>query len=903
MDRAGDPGTRRCGRRAQALAPAFVVALLSGVLLSVLLLPGAAATQGSPRRIDAVSASGWMDSENILGTGQASYAYTTSSGATIDVGFASVAARGPISAVSIKVDQQQVSHSNDQLELTATATGCSTVLADPHTLAPTATRATLSANLECEEGWTWPRVASVAASLQASAVGANILSNGVDGQWRIYRVHLEVTYTDSPPWADAGPDQTVSGGDVVQLSGVATDPENLPLTTAWTQLAGPTVTLATPGLPTTTFLAPNAATGTTLTFRFTATDADGQVATDAVSILLQTINRAPVAEAGQDQTAWAGEAVELLGIATDADGDPLTYQWTQSAGTPVTLQGAESSSARFTAPSTPGVLVFSLRATDPKGLSSPADRVTVTVALRAHNVTTGSTTTTDATSSGTTTGLSPNGTAPPVGPPAPGAPCSQSVAFDAEGRATMRFQAACGLTAASMPALSNVANASVLSLRTIPLAALPQTVPAPPTAATSFVDVTLVAPDGSARQPASIDIRLPVPVTWIDEHCPAPECRIVVWHWHDGKWSMLPAIERGRNGDVVEYEAHSDSLSLFAIGAMRSPTTPVAGPGYSLLLWGALASILVAGTGTSAWAIVRRRRRKSRPAFAGPRQELVTQPSNTGGSPGVARQRLADAEATGPEAQEAPTSATQAKVSRLIREIQSNEALVQFVNNAAHDLANPLSPIQLQLHMLMKSAEAKQDEKGAKSLAIVQRNVEQLGMLVGDLKDAARLQAGKLRLTLGDVDLAQLAAEAAESYAHQAAAAEVALKLDTGTPLPVRADKGRLTQVVTNLVGNALKFTPKGGTVTLIATREGPHALLMVRDTGLGLTEADRERLFRPFSQVHGEAQKAKGTGLGLYISKGIVQAHGGDIGCQSDGPGTGSTFWFSIPFAPVADA
>ncbi|HLE95766.1 MAG TPA: ATP-binding protein [Candidatus Thermoplasmatota archaeon] len=228
----------------------------------------------------------------------------------------------------------------------------------------------------------------------------------------------------------------------------------------------------------------------------------------------------------------------------------------------------------------------------------------------------------------------------------------------------------------------------------------------------------------------------------------------------------------------------------------------------------------------------------------------------------------------------------------------------QFINMAAHELGTPLTPIKLQLHIL-KGKASTLDEPRRKSLEILDRNVDRLGHLVKDLLDVSRLQASRLALERGPCDLNRLVIEAAESFQPQARDADVDLGLTLSTDVLVDADAKRLTQVLFNLLSNALKFTPPRGRITLETERRGEAAVVRVRDSGAGLDANQIKRLFQPFTQVHDTMRITRGgTGLGLYISRGIIELHGGELSCRSDGPGTGCTFAFTVPLAePTAEA
>ncbi len=230
---------------------------------------------------------------------------------------------------------------------------------------------------------------------------------------------------------------------------------------------------------------------------------------------------------------------------------------------------------------------------------------------------------------------------------------------------------------------------------------------------------------------------------------------------------------------------------------------------------------------------------------------------------------------------------------------ERNDEIIQFLNNASHDLASPLTPIRIQLAML-ENAKGDLNERQTKAWEVVKRNIDQMGLLVTDIRDAARMQAGRLALYREPLDLAVLAAQSVESFEGAATEKQVKLSLDhDGSPVHVSGDPGRLTQVLYNLINNALKFSDAGGRVQVaVRTPAAGQAVVAVRDTGIGMTPEDAARLFQPFSQAHGAAQKKKGSGLGLFISKGIIEGHDGDIWCESAGPGQGSVFAFTIALA-----
>jgi PAS domain S-box-containing protein len=232
---------------------------------------------------------------------------------------------------------------------------------------------------------------------------------------------------------------------------------------------------------------------------------------------------------------------------------------------------------------------------------------------------------------------------------------------------------------------------------------------------------------------------------------------------------------------------------------------------------------------------------------------------------------------------------------------QKMEQLVQFrtqfLNTTAHELRTPMTPIILQAHLLRETLFPLANDLERRGFDILERNINRLSRLVNDVLDAARLQAGRLQLRASPIDLHRLASEAVESFFPVAMKAGVSLELSPGPPVPLEGDAARLTQVVYNLLSNAIKFTPKGGRIDVSCAMEGNKALLRVQDSGIGLTPNSLSRLFQPFTQVHDPMQSTSpGTGLGLYVSKGIIDEHAGEIWADSLGPNRGAVFSFRIP-------
>lgn len=223
----------------------------------------------------------------------------------------------------------------------------------------------------------------------------------------------------------------------------------------------------------------------------------------------------------------------------------------------------------------------------------------------------------------------------------------------------------------------------------------------------------------------------------------------------------------------------------------------------------------------------------------------------------------------------------------------------QFINNAAHELGTPLTPIKLQVHLLRNAYAKNLDAKQEKGLEILDRNVDRLGQLVQDILDVAKIQSGRLNLKFQRSSLAPTVREASESFMASAVTRGITLESSCEPRMECHIDAGRLSQVLYNLLNNALKFTPSGGKIQVIGRQVGERAQVIVRDSGRGLDATAISKLFQPFSQVHDTMQvNAPGTGLGLFICRGIVEQMGGRIWCESPGLTKGASFYCEFPLA-----
>jgi signal transduction histidine kinase len=223
-----------------------------------------------------------------------------------------------------------------------------------------------------------------------------------------------------------------------------------------------------------------------------------------------------------------------------------------------------------------------------------------------------------------------------------------------------------------------------------------------------------------------------------------------------------------------------------------------------------------------------------------------------------------------------------------------------FLSNVSHELRTPLAAIKGFVDNLLDGVTGPVAGRQRHYLVRVHDNVERLTRMVSDLLDLARIEAGKIELVHGVVDPGEMVAEATEGLRPLARARAIQLELEVAGCPPIWGDPDKVHQVLTNLVSNALKFTPTGGRVTLTAGPAPDRMVrLAVRDTGLGIPPAERERVFDKFYQVgRVDGERPPGSGLGLTIARHLVELHGGRIWIEDDGSG-GATFVVLLPAAP----
>jgi signal transduction histidine kinase len=235
---------------------------------------------------------------------------------------------------------------------------------------------------------------------------------------------------------------------------------------------------------------------------------------------------------------------------------------------------------------------------------------------------------------------------------------------------------------------------------------------------------------------------------------------------------------------------------------------------------------------------------------------------------------------------------------RLFREAkEAVQVRDEFLSIASHELKTPLTPLRLKLHSLRRSARGPEGAIDAGMLRahldVAERQVARLSRLIDSLLDVSRIGAGKLELDWEDVDLAEVVREVVGRFEPQASKAGCLVTVSSPGPLIGRWDRLRLEQVVTNLLTNALKYGA-GKPVELSVSAEAGHAVLLVQDQGIGIEPGNLARIFERFERAVSERHYG-GLGLGLYITRTIVQALGGTVEARST-PGEGSTFIVTLP-------
>ncbi len=230
----------------------------------------------------------------------------------------------------------------------------------------------------------------------------------------------------------------------------------------------------------------------------------------------------------------------------------------------------------------------------------------------------------------------------------------------------------------------------------------------------------------------------------------------------------------------------------------------------------------------------------------------------------------------------------------------------EFVSVASHELRTPLSAIKNAVQLVLSGKAGEINETQAKFLSMAERNINRLTNILNDLLNLSRIESGKTEFNFQELDLKGVIEFVANSLKLQAEKKSIQLKWDIADPLPkVYGDREKIEQILTNLIGNAIKFTPEGGEVLIIArpfledeSRSKKMVSISIQDNGIGIPNEHLDQIFEKFHQVEGSLHRSTGgTGLGLAITKGLVEAHQGKIWVESE-LGKGSTFTLTLPIS-----
>jgi signal transduction histidine kinase len=223
---------------------------------------------------------------------------------------------------------------------------------------------------------------------------------------------------------------------------------------------------------------------------------------------------------------------------------------------------------------------------------------------------------------------------------------------------------------------------------------------------------------------------------------------------------------------------------------------------------------------------------------------------------------------------------------------ESERVKSELVSIVSHEVRTPLASVLGFTSLLLQHDF--DEESRRRYLGIIDSQARRLAELVEDFLDARRLEEGRLELRYESIDLSELIQKKIELFSGQSAAHEFAVDLPDEA-LMVEADPRRLKQVLANLLSNAIKYSPDGGVVRVSGKTEGRSVVVSVQDDGIGIQDKHRSLVFTKFFRGDAGARGITGTGLGLVVSREIVEAHGGEMGFASS-PGKGSTFWFRLP-------
>jgi signal transduction histidine kinase len=229
---------------------------------------------------------------------------------------------------------------------------------------------------------------------------------------------------------------------------------------------------------------------------------------------------------------------------------------------------------------------------------------------------------------------------------------------------------------------------------------------------------------------------------------------------------------------------------------------------------------------------------------------------------------------------------------------QQHEREAAFLASVAHDLRTPLTVLKLQVDGIHSNQPLPPEPRLRRVLETARRELARLERMLGDLLDTTKIEAGVLELIPVECDLRALVQSTVSLFRPTAADHEIQVSLPA-LPVTIHADPLRVEQVVANLLSNAIKYSPRGGRVDIELRQVEDAAMLTVSDQGIGIADEDQRLLFEPFRRLGLSGESIPGAGLGLFVVRRIVEAHGGRIDVTS-APQHGSTFRITLPLSPT---
>ena len=227
--------------------------------------------------------------------------------------------------------------------------------------------------------------------------------------------------------------------------------------------------------------------------------------------------------------------------------------------------------------------------------------------------------------------------------------------------------------------------------------------------------------------------------------------------------------------------------------------------------------------------------------------------------------------------------------------LELNKMKSELISRVSHELKTPLNSIYGAAQIILELYEEQTNPDALEFIKMIRKGSKRLKLLIENLLDAARIESGKLKMNLQNEDLVEIIRDCTKRIKYLANNRDLILELKLPTKVIIKVDKIRIEQVITNLLSNAIKNTPSKGTISVILEDLGDNIYLRIRDTGIGLTENDIGKLFEKFGKIERYGQQMdidiEGSGLGLYLSKEIIDLHGGKIWVESKGRNDGATF------------